>query len=87
MPIGLRTDFDAGKLRVAAKRSRDGGQARRLLLLSRSLNRGVGGGGGRSRRCPLTRTSATDTCAVPASFVIPTLKLVCTPFLKAYPRW
>ena len=34
MPIGLRTDFDAGKLRVAAKRSRDGGQARRLLALA-----------------------------------------------------
>jgi transposase len=34
MPIRLRTDFDAGKLRVAAKRSRDGGQARRLLALA-----------------------------------------------------
>lgn len=34
MPIGLRTDFDAGKLRVAARRSKDGGQARRLLALA-----------------------------------------------------
>jgi hypothetical protein len=34
MPIGLRTDFDAGKLRIAAKRSKDGGQARRLLALA-----------------------------------------------------
>ena len=34
MPIGLRTDFDAGKLRVAVKRSRDGRQARRLLALA-----------------------------------------------------
>jgi transposase len=34
MPIGLRTDSEAGELRVAAKRSKDGGQARRLLALA-----------------------------------------------------
>jgi putative transposase len=32
--IGLRGDFDAGALRAAAKRSKDGGQARRLLALA-----------------------------------------------------
>ena len=34
MPIGLRTDFDADKLRGAAIRSKDGRQARRLLALA-----------------------------------------------------
>ncbi len=32
--IGLRGDFDAGALRRAAKRSKDGPQARRLLALA-----------------------------------------------------
>jgi transposase len=32
--VGLRGDFDAGALRAAAKRSKDGGQARRLLALA-----------------------------------------------------
>jgi transposase len=32
--IGLRGDFDAGALRAAAKRSKDGPQARRLLALA-----------------------------------------------------
>jgi putative transposase len=32
--IGLRGDFDAGALRAAAKRSKDGRQARRLLALA-----------------------------------------------------
>ena len=32
--IGLRGDYDAGALRVAAKRSKDGPQARRLLALA-----------------------------------------------------
>jgi transposase len=32
--IGLRGDFDAGALRAAAKRSKDGAQARRLLALA-----------------------------------------------------
>ena len=32
--IGVRDDYDAGALRVAAKRSKDGPQARRLLALA-----------------------------------------------------
>jgi hypothetical protein len=31
MPIPLREDFDAAKLRGEARKSKDGGQARRLL--------------------------------------------------------
>ena len=34
MPIALRSDFDAEKVRAAAKRSKDGPQARRLLALA-----------------------------------------------------
>ena len=34
MPIRLRGDYDAGALRVAAKRSKEGPQARRLLALA-----------------------------------------------------
>jgi transposase len=34
MPIALRDDFDAAMVRVAAKRSKDGPQARRLLALA-----------------------------------------------------
>jgi transposase len=34
MPIALRTDFDAAKLRGFAKRTKDGPQARRLLALA-----------------------------------------------------
>jgi transposase len=34
MPIALRTDFDADSCRAAAKRSKDGPQARRLLALA-----------------------------------------------------
>jgi transposase len=34
MPIPLRTDFDAAMVRAAARRSKDGGQARRLLALA-----------------------------------------------------
>jgi hypothetical protein len=33
MPIALRSDFDAALARAAAKRSKDGPQARRLLAL------------------------------------------------------
>ena len=32
--VGLRGDYDAGALRVAAKRSKHGPQARRLLALA-----------------------------------------------------
>ena len=32
--IGLRDDYDAGALRAAAKRSKDGPQARRQLALA-----------------------------------------------------
>ena len=32
--VGLRADFDAGALRTAARRSKDGPQARRLLALA-----------------------------------------------------
>ena len=32
--VGLRDDFDAGSLRAAARRSKDGAQARRLLALA-----------------------------------------------------
>ena len=34
MPIALRTDFDAIAVRSAARRSKDGAQARRLLALA-----------------------------------------------------
>jgi hypothetical protein len=34
MPIPLRPDFEAAKLRFLAKRSKDGPQARRLLALA-----------------------------------------------------
>ena len=34
MPFALRSDFDAEMVRVAAKRSKDGPQARRLLALA-----------------------------------------------------
>src|SRR4029450_529544 len=34
MPIPLRTDFDAARLRVAAGRTKYSGQARRLLALA-----------------------------------------------------
>jgi transposase len=34
MPISLRTDYDAGLVRVAAKKTKDGPQARRLLALA-----------------------------------------------------
>jgi transposase len=34
MPIPLRADFDAGMVRAAARRSKDGPQARRLLALA-----------------------------------------------------
>src|SRR6516165_9791244 len=34
MPIPLRGDFDADRLRAVAKRSKDGPQARRLLALA-----------------------------------------------------
>jgi hypothetical protein len=34
MPIALRSDFDAPSLRTAARKSRDAGQARRLLALA-----------------------------------------------------
>ena len=34
MPIPLRTDFDATTVRTAARKSKDGAQARRLLALA-----------------------------------------------------
>jgi transposase len=34
MPIGLRRDFDAARLRAVARTSKDGAQARRLLALA-----------------------------------------------------
>ena len=34
MPIPLRSDFDATLVRKAARQSKDGGQARRLLALA-----------------------------------------------------
>ena len=34
MPIPLRCDFEASQLRLAARRSKDGPQARRLLALA-----------------------------------------------------
>src|SRR3979411_3562169 len=34
MPVPLRADFDARSVRAAAKRSKDGPQARRLLALA-----------------------------------------------------
>lgn len=50
MPIALRADFDAARLRGAARASKDAGQTRRLLALaaiydgaSRSETAGIGG--------------------------------------------
>ena len=34
MPIPLRADFDASRLRALAKRAKDGAQAQRLLALA-----------------------------------------------------
>jgi hypothetical protein len=34
MPVALRKDFDGDSLRAVARKSRDGGQARRLLALA-----------------------------------------------------
>ena len=34
MPIPLRADYDAARLRIAARESRDAGQTRRLLALA-----------------------------------------------------
>ena len=34
MPIPLRTDYDAARLRLAARESKDAGQTRRLLALA-----------------------------------------------------
>jgi hypothetical protein len=34
MPVPLRTDFDATQLRVLARATKDGPQARRLLALA-----------------------------------------------------
>ena len=34
MPIPLRTDYDAARLRLAARESEDAGQTRRLLALA-----------------------------------------------------
>jgi len=34
MPTPLRADFDAAEVRAAARRSKDGPQARRLLALA-----------------------------------------------------
>lgn len=50
MPIPLRADFDAARLRGAARASKDAGQTKRLLALaaiydgaSRSEAAGIGG--------------------------------------------
>jgi len=42
-PIGLRDDYDAKALRAAAKRSKDGPQARRLLALASIYDGGTRG--------------------------------------------
>ncbi|MEN2788888.1 IS630 family transposase, partial [Sphingomonas oligophenolica] len=34
MPLALRTDYDASMVRAAARKSKDGAQARRLLSLA-----------------------------------------------------
>ena len=44
--IGLRDDYDAGALRAAAKRSKDGPQARRQLALGGDLRQGHAHRGG-----------------------------------------
>ena len=50
MPIALRSDFDAEMVRVAAKRSKDGPQARRLLALAAIYEGGLPQRGGQDRR-------------------------------------
>ena len=43
MPILLRTDFDASKVRAAAKAMKDGPQVRRLLALAAIYDGGTRG--------------------------------------------
>ena len=41
MPIALRTDFTAAQVRAAARKTKDGPQARRLLALATIYDRGT----------------------------------------------
>ena len=66
MPIALRADFDAEMVRAAAKRSKDGPQARRLLALaaiyegaSRSDAAKIGGVASRFRSFAIGFSSST----------------------------
>lgn len=43
MPIPLRGDFDAARLRAAARRTKDAAQARRLLALATVYDGGTRG--------------------------------------------
>ncbi len=56
MPIPLRADFDASRLRALAKRAKDGAQARRLLALAAIYDGG-------------TRTGAAEIGAVTLQIV------------------
>ena len=49
MPIVLRGDFDATMVRAAARRSKDGAQARRLLALAAIYDGGDTDRGGQDR--------------------------------------
>jgi hypothetical protein len=54
MPIPLRSDFDAARVRQAARVSQDGRQVRRLLALAAIYVRG--------RRAPARRRSPASHC-------------------------
>ena len=58
MPIPLRTDYDAGLVRIAAKKTKDGPQARRLLALAAALATSFTSPG----RSMTSRTSFMLTC-------------------------
>lgn len=64
MPIPLRTDSDAHMVRAAARRSKDGGQARRLLALAAIYEGGVAHRGSADRR----RDAADRALSTPTVF-------------------
>ena len=57
--IGLRGDYDAGAVRAAAKRAKDGPQARRLLALAAIYDGATPHRGGEDRRRRTCRSFAT----------------------------
>jgi hypothetical protein len=56
MPIPLRADFDAARLRGAARARKDAGQTRQLLALA-AIYDGASRSEGRDRRCDVADRS------------------------------